>query len=76
MKIDDVAEWLHIAKQDLYAAKVLNDQARKPFEIIGPQCCPNRKCPVKFPHILTANHRSLSAKYLFAFDEVSPTPSE
>jgi len=34
MKINDVKEWLQIADEDLYSAKILNDSIRKPKEII------------------------------------------
>jgi HEPN domain-containing protein len=38
MKIDDVFEWLQIAEDDLYSAQLLNQAARKPFEIICYHC--------------------------------------
>jgi hypothetical protein len=34
MKIRDVIEWIQIADDDFYSAKVLNESIRKPFEII------------------------------------------
>jgi hypothetical protein len=34
MKIKDVMEWLIIADEDLYSAKILNQQVRRPYEII------------------------------------------
>jgi HEPN domain-containing protein len=38
MKINDVIEWIQIADDDLYSAKILNEQVRKPFEIICYHC--------------------------------------
>jgi HEPN domain-containing protein len=38
MKIKDVIEWIRIAEDDLYSAKVLNEQVRKPYEIICYHC--------------------------------------
>ncbi|MDR0448283.1 MAG: HEPN domain-containing protein [Treponema sp.] len=38
MKINDVLDWLTIADEDLYAAKILNEQIRRPFEIICYHC--------------------------------------
>jgi HEPN domain-containing protein len=38
MKISDVIEWLQIAEEDFYAAQVLNEAVRKPYEIICYHC--------------------------------------
>jgi len=38
MRVDEVVEWYQIAEDDLYSAKVLNDQVRKPIEIICYHC--------------------------------------
>jgi HEPN domain-containing protein len=38
MKINDVIEWIQIAEDDLYAAKILNEASRKPYEIICYHC--------------------------------------
>ena len=38
MKINDVIEWIQIAEDDLYAAKILSEAVRKPFEIICYHC--------------------------------------
>jgi HEPN domain-containing protein len=38
MKIKDVEEWIQLADEDLYSAKILNDATRKPFEIICYHC--------------------------------------
>ncbi|MDR0474071.1 MAG: HEPN domain-containing protein [Treponema sp.] len=38
MKIKDVMEWLLIADEDLYSAQILNQQARRPYEIICYHC--------------------------------------
>ena len=38
MKIKDVTEWLIIADEDLYSAQILNEQIRKPYEIICYHC--------------------------------------
>jgi HEPN domain-containing protein len=38
MKINDVIEWIQIAEDDLYSAKILYEQARKPYEIICYHC--------------------------------------
>jgi len=38
MKIKDVIEWIQIADDDLYSAKILYGQVRKPFEIICYHC--------------------------------------
>ena len=38
MKIKDVMEWLQIADDDLYSAKMLNELVRKPYEIICYHC--------------------------------------
>ena len=38
MKINDVKEWLQIADEDLYSAKILNESIRKPKEIICYHC--------------------------------------
>ena len=38
MKINDVIEWIQIAEDDLYAAKLLSEAVRKPFEIICYHC--------------------------------------
>jgi HEPN domain-containing protein len=38
MKIKDVLEWLQLADEDLYSAKLLNQANRKPYEIICYHC--------------------------------------
>jgi len=38
MKINDVIEWIQIADDDLYSAKILNESFRKPYEIICYHC--------------------------------------
>jgi len=38
MKIKDVIEWIQIAEDDLYSAKTLYGQVRKPYEIICYHC--------------------------------------
>jgi HEPN domain-containing protein len=38
MKIKDVIEWIQIAEDDLYSAQILNEQIRKPYEIICYHC--------------------------------------
>jgi HEPN domain-containing protein len=38
MKIKDVMEWLLIADEDLYSAQILNQQERRPYEIICYHC--------------------------------------
>ena len=38
MKIKDVIEWIMIADEDLYSAKILSEQIRKPYEIICYHC--------------------------------------
>jgi HEPN domain-containing protein len=38
MKIRDVIEWFQIAEDDLYSAKILYEQVRKPYEIICYHC--------------------------------------
>jgi HEPN domain-containing protein len=38
MKIKDVMEWLIIADEDLYSAQILNQQVRRPYEIICYHC--------------------------------------
>jgi len=38
MKIKDVIEWIQIAEDDLYSAKILYEQVRKPYEIICYHC--------------------------------------
>lgn len=38
MKINDVKEWLQIADEDVYSAKILNESIRKPKEIICYHC--------------------------------------
>ena len=38
MDIDDLKEWFHIADDDFYSAQILNEQARKPHEIICYHC--------------------------------------
>ena len=38
MKIKDVIEWIMIADEDLYSAKILNEQIRRPYEIICYHC--------------------------------------
>ena len=37
-KYHDVIEWIQIAKEDFYAAQLLNQAVRKPFEIICYHC--------------------------------------
>jgi HEPN domain-containing protein len=38
MKIKDVMEWFLIADEDLYSAQILNQQVRRPYEIICYHC--------------------------------------
>jgi len=38
MKIKDIAEWLLIADEDFYSAQILNQQVRRPYEIICYHC--------------------------------------
>ena len=38
MKINDVTEWIQIADEDFYSAQILNESARKPYEIICYHC--------------------------------------
>jgi HEPN domain-containing protein len=38
MKINDVIEWMQIAEDDLYSAKVVYEHVRKPYEIICYYC--------------------------------------
>jgi HEPN domain-containing protein len=38
MEIEDVVEWIELADDDLYSAKILNEAARKPYEIICYHC--------------------------------------
>jgi HEPN domain-containing protein len=38
MKIKDVLEWIQLADEDFYSAKILNDAPRKPFESICYHC--------------------------------------
>jgi HEPN domain-containing protein len=38
MKINDVIEWIQIADDDFYSAKILNESVRKPYEIICYHC--------------------------------------
>ena len=38
MNSEDVKEWLLIADEDLYSAKILNEAVRKPLEIICYHC--------------------------------------
>jgi HEPN domain-containing protein len=38
MKIRDVVEWIQIADDDLYSAKILNEAFPKPYEIICYHC--------------------------------------
>jgi HEPN domain-containing protein len=38
MEIEDVAEWMQLADDDLYSAKILNEAIRRPFEIICYHC--------------------------------------
>jgi HEPN domain-containing protein len=38
MKIKDVIEWIALADEDLYSAKILNSAVRKPYEIICYHC--------------------------------------
>ena len=38
MNSEDVKEWLQIADEDLYSAKILNEAVRKPVEIICYHC--------------------------------------
>jgi hypothetical protein len=35
MNNENVKEWLQLADDDLYSAKILNKQVRRPFEING-----------------------------------------
>jgi hypothetical protein len=34
MNNENVREWMQLADDDLYSAKILNDQVRRPFAII------------------------------------------
>jgi HEPN domain-containing protein len=38
MEIDDVAEWIQLADDDLYSAQILNEAVRKVYEIICYHC--------------------------------------
>ncbi|MDR2797369.1 MAG: HEPN domain-containing protein [Treponema sp.] len=38
MNNENVKEWLQLADDDLYSAKILNEAARKPYEIICYHC--------------------------------------
>ena len=38
MNNENVIEWLQLADEDLYSAKILNEAARKPYEIICYHC--------------------------------------
>ena len=38
MNNENVKEWLQLADDDLYSAKILNEQVRRPFEIICYHC--------------------------------------
>jgi HEPN domain-containing protein len=38
MNNENVVEWLQLADEDLYSAKILNEAARKPYEIICYHC--------------------------------------
>jgi HEPN domain-containing protein len=38
MNIDDAIEWMEIANNDFYSAKILNKQVRRPFEVICYLC--------------------------------------
>ena len=38
MKIKDIVEWLLIADEDFYSAQILNQQERRPYEIICYHC--------------------------------------
>jgi HEPN domain-containing protein len=38
MEIEDVAEWIRLADDDLYSAQILNGAVRKVYEIICYQC--------------------------------------
>jgi HEPN domain-containing protein len=38
MKINDVIEWIQIAEDDIYSAKILYEAVRKPYEIICYHC--------------------------------------
>jgi HEPN domain-containing protein len=38
MNNENVQEWLQLADDDLYSAKILNEQVRRPFEIICYHC--------------------------------------
>jgi HEPN domain-containing protein len=38
MNSENVREWLQLADDDLYSAKILNEQVRRPFEIICYHC--------------------------------------
>jgi len=38
MNNENVREWLQLADDDLYSAKILNEQVRRPFEIICYHC--------------------------------------
>jgi HEPN domain-containing protein len=38
MEIEDVAEWIQLADDDLYSAKILNGTVRKVYEIICYHC--------------------------------------
>jgi HEPN domain-containing protein len=38
MNNENVKEWLQLANDDLYSAKILNEAVRKPYEIICYHC--------------------------------------
>ena len=38
MDIEEIKEWLRIADDDLYSAKILNEAVHKPYEIICYHC--------------------------------------
>jgi len=38
MRIDEIKEWIYLAENDLYSAKILINQVRKPFEVICYLC--------------------------------------
>jgi len=38
MKLDEVKEWYQIAGEDFYTAQIMNNQVRKPIEIICYHC--------------------------------------
>ena len=48
MNSEDVKEWLQIADEDLYSAKILNEAARKPvifvYLVVTSQVKTNRRC--------------------------------